>query len=122
MSKSDEIQVGHIDFNPNWQKTISKDNEIIAEAEFKVEIGKSQTRVFALQEYIKHLRQEDLVTALCQCVASIDEEHLSQALEQMSNEDLAQVCALGQQERWDRERKYAEEKLLSTQKEEMTNG
>jgi hypothetical protein len=88
------LPVGHIDFNPN----VPPDPP---------EINKA--RVFALQEYIKHLRQEDLVVALCQCVSSIDDEHLTQALEQMSDEDLAQTLRSTQKETFSRDGKYSKE-------------
>lgn len=76
---------GHIDLNPNWQSP-----------------GETQ--------YTKKTpSQEGFVTFFCQTISLMDDEHLSQALEQISHDDLAQLLSLAQHEKWNRDKKFARE-------------
>lgn len=65
------------------------------------EIAQKYTASF--KTAIEHLPQQDLVLVFCAAVSALDDDHLGQALQQIDDNDLGTVVALGIQEQRARE-------------------
>lgn len=69
----------------------------------------STHREIEFRRQIEALNQPDLITILCATVATIDDEHLGQALEMMNDDDLGTLVAKGIVEQRERRENREEE-------------
>lgn len=69
----------------------------------------STPREIEYRQQIEKLPQPDLVAVLCVTVATIDDEHLAEALKQLGDDDLGTLVATGIVEQREREQREAEQ-------------
>lgn len=69
----------------------------------------STHREIEYRRQIEALSQPDLVTVLCAAIATIDDEHLAEALKQLSDDDLGTLVASGIVEQRECEQQEAEQ-------------